>query len=160
MEEAEKTKYMTVCKHEKTRFYHGCVYYNHPTPSGIDRHLLAISTTQGFETEFEAGEFMNNNFPELDPIELKRLSKKNNFKNMPEFKSGQNIVLLSYNHFSKNPESKRKLPIIGIYENQAWKKIKLGIEQLRILKAQGKIEIDTVNDDPELSCVYTTYVVV
>jgi hypothetical protein len=45
-------------QHEETKLWHGLFYINHPTPSGCDRPILKLSTTNGYVTEQEAVEVM------------------------------------------------------------------------------------------------------
>jgi hypothetical protein len=50
--------YVCAGQHEQTQLWRGLLYRNHPTPSGWDRMILALSTTLGFATEAEAVQAM------------------------------------------------------------------------------------------------------
>jgi hypothetical protein len=49
-------------QHRETKLWHGMFYRNCPTPSGCDRPILKLSTTEGYSTEKEAVEVMKSAF--------------------------------------------------------------------------------------------------
>ena len=46
--------YILIGKNPQTGLYHGYLYTNHPTPSGMDRPILKLSTTEGFHSQNQA----------------------------------------------------------------------------------------------------------
>lgn len=62
--------HLAVVKDKDTGLHHGAIYHNHPTPSGCDRFLLAVTTKQGFPTSRAAAEFINASCPDITPIDL------------------------------------------------------------------------------------------
>lgn len=58
MKEKAPDRYIAIGKHEDTGLFHGLLYVNKPTPSGMYRPILALSTTEGRTTEQEALDLM------------------------------------------------------------------------------------------------------
>lgn len=46
----------TVARHKETGKFHGVLYVNHPTPSGSDRWMPALSDKRGWDDEKAAAE--------------------------------------------------------------------------------------------------------
>jgi hypothetical protein len=150
-------KYLAIGQHEQTRLYHGLVYRNHKTPSGCDRWLLLLSTNEGFETERAAGEFVNSQFPDVSPLDLKKLSDKNEMDGIPSIPGGAEITLLSFNGLSYDPAPMDEFPCIKVTVGGKNTDISLSVQQLRVLFARGFVEEDVDTNDPNLSCRYTHY---
>lgn len=50
--------YVVTARHKDTGLWHALLFVNHPTPSGLDRPILKLSTTKGCETEQGALDLM------------------------------------------------------------------------------------------------------
>ncbi len=156
----QATAYITVGQHEETGLFHGMVYRNRPKPSGLDRWLLSLSTNEGFETERAAGEFMNAQFPELPPVDVNKLSDKNDFAGLPTLPAGAVVTLLEYNPASKDPEPKEEFPKVEVNIGGKRSGINLTSEQVTILVKRKVIVLESETGlDPNLSCCYTHYCV-
>lgn len=57
----------------ETGLFHGEVYRLHPTPSGFERWILAVSSNKGYPSLREAAEALHADFPEVKPFDLENL---------------------------------------------------------------------------------------
>lgn len=64
---------LAVIHDAESGLFHGALFQNHPTPSGLDRFLLKKSTTAGFDSERDAAVAINQAFPDLNPINVAEL---------------------------------------------------------------------------------------
>lgn len=151
--------YMTIGQHEQTGLYHGMVYRNHPTPSGLDRWLLSLSTTEGFASQRLAGDYMNTHFTQLAQFNLQKLDPVDYLQTMPAIPVGAEITLMDFNPRSYDPAPAEQFPIIEVRYARVKQEIALSLEQLLLLVQTKKVEPDSVNDDPNLSCTYRHYFV-
>lgn len=151
--------YMTISQHEETGLFHGLVYRNHPTPSGCDRWLLSLSTNEGFATQRLAGEYMNSQFTELPSFDLDKLDPVDYLATLPALPEGAEVILMDYNPRSYEPSPEEQFPIIEVRYKGVKQNIKLSSEHLVLLIQMKKVELDSFNDDPNLSCTYRQYFV-
>lgn len=62
--------HLAVIQSTETGLFHGALYVNRPTPSGCDRYVLTKSTSTGYGTRRTAALVINNDFPDLESLDL------------------------------------------------------------------------------------------
>jgi hypothetical protein len=128
---------------------HGAVYRNHPTPSGLDRYLLSVTTDQGYDSSREAAEAINAAFPDVDQLDIE--SYPDDGVAHLDFPNSAEITLIVPNDA---PDEKY------VVVECAGKALPIQINpaQLRRLVTRNILELDcSSGDDPDLSARYDYY---
>ncbi len=73
VELTNENAHLAVVQHAETLKFHGAVYQNMPKPSGLERWILRLSTVESYDTELEAAQAINKQFPHLEQLCLSSL---------------------------------------------------------------------------------------
>lgn len=145
--------YITLVTNSETGLTHGALYRNARTPSGCDRYLLSITTTEGYRSETAAANAMNVAFPDLSPISLTDLEGDIGalISHLPRSAALSRIVAKdgSLDLVEVRASGNANAPLIDV---------SISPRQLVKLELARLIEFDSSSgDDPELSCRYDNY---
>lgn len=151
--------HLAVVQHAETGLYHGAVYRNHKKPSGLDRYLLAHTTTEGFGGPKRAAEAINAGFPHLTPIDTSNLEMG------PDTSTDNLIIPRGALITPIRPRDERgwENATVEAFESfhiQA-KSLATPVSptQLKVLIAQKKVALESSSDiDPNLEFQYDHYI--
>lgn len=161
MSEDSKKAHLAIVTNTETGLFHGAMYINHPTPSGLDRYLLSRTTTDGYATERSAALAINAAYPDLDQLDLDELPSETDqdieqlIRSLP---IGATITLIT-------PRSKRDgKPTVEVNSNvngKAQLSTPIHPGMINMMKALNIIEFESSSgSDPNLSARYDHYTLI
>jgi hypothetical protein len=161
--------HLAVVLNTETRLYQGAVYRNHPTPSGCDRWLLAITLDKGYSTAREAAIAVNHEFPEIEPLDIYHdhfhdsapSSIKEETMFVPALPKGAMLTWLQPNKNNMPKDAPHLVEVRQTFDvRSALLDITITPAQLLYLERNGYIEHDSSSgDDPKLNYRYDHFIV-
>jgi hypothetical protein len=151
--------HLALVRNRDTGLFHGALHRNHPTPSGCDRFLLALTTDEGYSSRLAAAEAINKAFPDLHPLDMVTLVKEEESYQDAQMGLPKGAWLTRILPRGRN----KREPGVPEVEIKLDGKITgtLSLAQLRLLVERGIARLDSGSgDDPNLYYQYDHFLVV
>jgi hypothetical protein len=153
--------HLTVIQDAESGMFHGALFQNHPTPSGLDRFLLAKSTTAGFGSERAAAVAINQAFPDLNPINVAELPNDDGILRLSESLPAGALVT----HIIPSKRTGDDIETVEVFQSDSSSapaiSIEISPEQLRKMVSRKMLSFaSSSGDDPNMHYLYNHYLAV